>query len=274
MTLALSILIAIIVSALGSIAITLGVVRYRQSQTAKGSGNMQTQAGRDIIGHHAGRDVVAIEHSESTAIVASSTFFGEGEQLAASESEEEFKAQVAQLWSSATEYVHGVSLYGRPFMPEMSQLRELLSRGVDLEMVLVDPRSEAAAEIAADKCRFSRTIDHYRVLAQTLRIDDLEPAILLERIRAEIDATVDIFEKLAKEFPAANLDLRFIDFLPVWKGTVIDGRRAVYLLYDVPRMDVPFRYSEDPIRIGWYERHYVTPFKAAGRRVSLTETGG
>jgi len=139
-------------------------------------------------------------------------------------------------------------------------------------MVLVDPRSEAAAEIARDKCRFSRTIDHYRVLAQTLRIDELEPTSVLERIRSEVGATVDIFEELAREFPRAHLDVRFIDFLPVWKGTIIDGNRAVYLLYDVPRMDVPFRYSDDEERIAWYERHYVRPFKVAGHRLDLTET--
>jgi hypothetical protein len=261
------IIISVTVTAIVSIAATLRIVRHQQKQSAKGSHNVQTQAGRDIIGHQAGRDVVAIERSESTAIVASSTFFGEGEQLATSESEEEFRTQVANLWSSATRYVHGVSLYGRPFMPEISQLRSLLARGVQLEMILVDPASDAAAEIAQDKCRFSRTIDHYQVLAQTLRIEDLQPRIVLERIRSEVTATVEIFEKLAGEFPDADLDVRFIDFLPVWKGTIIDGDRAVYLLYDVPRMDVPFRYSDDQVRIAWYERHYVAPFKAAGRRL-------
>ena len=274
MTLGIWVAISAIVTAIVSIAITLATVRHQQRQSAKGNGNIQAQAGRDIIGHYAGRDVVAIEHSDSTAIVASSTFFGEGERLAASESEEEFRTQVANLWSSATRYVHGVSLYGRPFMPEMPQLRALLRRGVELEMILVDPRSEAAAEIAQDKCRFSRTIDHYRVLAQTLRIDNLEPSIVLGRIKSEVDATVDIFERLAREFPSAHLDVRFIDFLPVWKGTIIDGSRAVYLLYDVPRMDVPFRYSDDSMRIAWYERHYVRPFKAAGHRLSLPEAIG
>jgi hypothetical protein len=274
MSIGIWIAIAVIATAIVSITITLRIVRHQQSQSAKGGGNIQAQAGRDIIGHHAGRDVLAIEHSESTAIVASSAFFGEGEQLATSESEEEFRSQVASLWSAASRYVHGVSLYGRPFMPDISQLRTLLERGVQLEMTLVDPRSDAAAEIAQDKCRFSRTIDHYRVLAQTLRIEDLEPRIVLERIRSEVDATVEIFAKLAREFPAADLDLRFIDFLPVWKGTIIDGERAVYLLYDVPRMDVPFRYSDDQVRIAWYERHYVRPFKAAGRPIGLTETAG
>jgi hypothetical protein len=274
MSIGIWIVISVAVTAVVSVAITLRIVRHQQGQSAKGSNNIQTQAGRDIIGNRAGRDVVAIEHSDSTAIVASSTFFGEGEELAASESEEEFRSQVANLWSGATRYVHGVSLYGRPFMPEISQLRTLLERGVQLEMTLVDPRSDAAAEIAQDKCRFSRTIDHYRVLAQTLRIENLEPNVVLGRIRSEVDATVEIFEKLAREFPAADLDLRFIDFLPVWKGTIIDGERAVYLLYDVPRMDVPFRYSDDQVRIAWYERHYVKPFKSAGRPIRLTETAG
>ena len=206
----------------------------------------------------------------STSVTSDNLFLAGGEYLASSESVEEFDSQIEESWLSARRSIVGVSLYGKPFMPSEEVLGRILADGrISLRMVLVDPDSEAAREIAVDKCRFSRTVQQSDVLTKTLRLDPITPEILLQRIRDEVTGTVDMLRRTKAAHPKADVAVRYIDFLPVWKGTIIDGSSAVYVIYDVPRVDVPFRYSGDLRLISYYQKRYADVYYRQGREIPL-----
>lgn len=240
------------------------VVRVNaQRAVASGSGSIrQVQAGRDSV------EIGSITHHTQN-IDTSPAFLAAGESIASSESVEQFEAQVTTLWTSGHKYVRAVSLYGRPFMPGQDILETLAARHVSIHMILVDPNSTAARDIARDKCRFSRTVQHYEVLSKTLQIYELNEDAVLARIREEASATKDLLSSLKRAIPDADVRLRYIESLPNWKGTIVDGERAVYLIYDVPRMDVPFRYCDDTATLRYYEQNYFALYWAAGKDVPL-----
>ncbi len=256
-----------------ALSLTLSVyVFFFSNRTTKKSNTTQTAtASGSARLSQAGRDVLDVGNLNSYTQVApeGTLFLAEGEAIATSETVEEFRAQVDRQWSEAQHYVIGVSLYGRPFMPSEERLADILRRGVSLSMTLVDPESQAARTIATDKCRFSRTVRQNDVLAETLGINSLEVDVIHNRIREEVNGTVAMLRRIKQAHPEVNVNVQFIDFLPTWKGNSIDGLSAVYVIYDVPRLDVPFRFTSDVVLIKYYEERYAKVYARQGRAIAL-----
>jgi hypothetical protein len=253
------------------LSFTTYIVFFSNKSSRKSSVSQHATASGSSQLKQAARDILEVEKYNSYTQVAQqdNLFLADGEHLATARDYQDFLTQIDDQWSAAGRYIYGVSLYGRPFMPSEEQLAAILGRGVTLRMTLVDPESQAARDIAVDKCKFSRTIHQQDVLARTLGIDRLDPDILLDRIRDEVTGTVSMLSRIKRSSPKVDVSVRYIDFLPVWKGTIVDGTSACYVVYDVPRMDVPFRWTDDSDLIRYYEQRYVNVFWRQGRDVPL-----
>jgi hypothetical protein len=251
------------------IALAILYVRARRSVA---SGSQQATANENSMVKQAGRDLLDIGGSVSTATHISPSedlYLAYGEQLATAADRAEFTAQISQQWAAAESYVAGVSIYGRAFMPPEDELATMLRRGVALRMVLLDPETQAAQDFAIDKCRFSRTVQQSDILSRVLGISTFDPEFVLARVREEVTGTVAMISKIKNEYPDVDVQVRYIDFLPLWKGTIVDGASAVYVIYDVPRLDAPFRLTFDRKIINYYEDKFANLYFRQGTEVVL-----
>lgn len=219
----------------------------KRQQRARARGRSTVfQAGGDM---HVVDVKYVIEHAETFR-----DLLEQGEHLANGEDPDHFSQNDSVLWGSAERSIWTVSLYGRKFMPPQHEIAELASR-VPIRIALLDPESEIAIDVAKGKAMFSRTRTQENVWEQIQ--GPAREQWFMQGFRTEVTATIDMVKSIKTSNPNADIELRLISSLPRWKGTIVDGQRAVYVMYDVPRQEVPFRWTENVEAISWYKKIYV-----------------
>lgn len=150
-----------------------------------------------------------------------------------------------EMWGSASDYVCFVSLTGYPWLPDAAVIEEKLAEGVEVKLLLTAPSEENVIDLMK--------LERVETASDLLSTED---SLITERYKVDLMRGItDTLDCLGDSLPAENI--RFSRQTPIWKGTIVDGDRARYVLYDMPRSnDVPFRYTEEPAMIEFIEERY------------------
>jgi hypothetical protein len=74
-----------------------------------------------------------------------------------------------------------VSLYGAPFMPPPEKIEELMKRGVRIQILLMDPSSQALADLAQAEVR-CQSVTHASLVRDGLRDSQESAGIFVQKV--------------------------------------------------------------------------------------------
>jgi len=165
------------------------------------------------------------------------------------------------MWGQATRYGKMASLSGNPglpWAPKAELLRDLVQRGVEIKVILLHPK--AVDLLTAMEARFTEGSIWISYTEAELR------EMFRERLIAELRQSIPLLSEIV-----GIKNIRFGMRPHFWKGCITDGVRSQYVFYDIPRKSVPFRYTENPFIVKWFEDYYFDPIWEESEPMSKPE---
>jgi hypothetical protein len=153
------------------------------------------------------------------------------------------------MWNPTTQYGKMASLSGNPglpWAPKVELLEEVAKRGVDIKVILLHPN--AIDLVTAMEARFTEGSIWISYSESELK------KMFREKLIDELKQSVPLLSQII----GVN-NIRFGKTPHFWKGCISDGFRCQYVFYDIPRKSVPFRYTENPSIVKWFEQYYFDP---------------
>ena len=159
---------------------------------------------------------------------------------------DEVRNNTIQIWNNTKQYIKMISLTalpGLPWSPSEKLIKKKVREGIKVKVLLLHPHSmdfiAKMEAICTDNPEF---------------IDLTEETIKTEFITQLQESVPKLISTIGEE------NVRFYRGSFFWKGTIVDGKYAQYVFYDIPRKNVPFRYTEDTKLIEYFEKVYFDEF--------------
>ena len=71
------------------------------------------------------------------------------------------------------------------------------------------------------------------------------------QLAVNVNATLSTFLELI-----GRQNIRLSDEPFIWKGSIVDGKEAHSIFYDIPRRGAPLRETEQPMAVQYIEKYY------------------
>lgn len=117
-------------------------------------------------------------------------------------------------------------------------IKKKVDRGVKAQLILIDPTTQAADYVSDMESKFTVTP---------------RPAerVFGNSIRTNVNKIIEIYRNV---IGAENIRLYGKPFF--WKGSIVDGRKAMYTMFDVPRHDTPLRLTNNELVVKHFEKYF------------------
>ena len=150
---------------------------------------------------------------------------------------DEVSREADGLLESAKKYIKIITVTGAAWLIDkkvLNIIREKSRKGVEIKVILIDPTSPVAEYIEEMEGRYTRMPRPYERPGPS--------------IRENILMTIRTINQYA--------EIRVYNGCFIWKGTIIDGEKVTYTIFDVPRNDTPLRINKDPKIAKHFEIYY------------------
>ena len=141
------------------------------------------------------------------------------------------------LLQNATKYIKIATVTGAAWLlnEDMKKLIEFKKlQGVNIKILLQDPDLEVVNHIEELESEFTEVERPYERPASS--------------IKSNITLTLNTLASFA--------EIRFCPECFLWKGTIVDGKKVMYTIFDVPRNDTPLRLNENKKIVEHFEKYY------------------
>jgi hypothetical protein len=158
------------------------------------------------------------------------------------------------LLEEAKSHIKIITVTGAAWMVDKTKeiIEKKIKKGVKVQLILVDPTSPIADYISSMESEFTvvpRPAE--RVFGDSLKIN--------------VKKVVDIYGSI---IGCENIRLYGKPFF--WKGSIVDGQKVMYTMFDVPRHDTPLRLNNDRRVAKHFEKFYFDEIWSVSKSIQKT----